>query len=94
MSLPEAARRRDQMRNMPGSSADQVERFYLQGRLNYSELSARHHGMMQTISTMLRMKPGKTANERAMVEPHNRDVDLVDFTQLDPIVEWALAHGA
>ena len=50
--------------------------------------------MMRMIITMLSMKPGKTDNDRAMVEEYNTDVDRVDFSELDPVVEWAQAHGA
>lgn len=94
MSRPENARKRDQIAKMLGPFATRVQRFYLPGRLHYSELSDKHHGMMRMIITMLSMKPGKTANDRAMVEEYNTDVDRVDFAELDPVVEWAQAHGA
>ncbi|MDO5454957.1 MAG: hypothetical protein Q4F37_08210, partial [Corynebacterium sp.] len=79
---------------MLGPFAAQVQRFYLPGRMHYSELTDKHHSMMRMIITMLSMKPGKTDNDRAMVEEYNTDVDRVDFAELDPVVEWAQAHGA
>ena len=62
------------------------------GRMNYSELSSQHKAVMKGLITALRMKPGKTANERNMIDTYGRDVDRVDLSRLDPIVEWIEAH--
>ncbi|HZK31717.1 MAG TPA: flavodoxin domain-containing protein [Corynebacterium sp.] len=92
MARPENARREDQIRTLLGPFAAQVERFYLPGRMHYSELSDEHHAMMRTIVTMLQMKPGQTDNDREMVGSFNTDLDRVDFAALDPVVAWARAQ--
>lgn len=71
-----------------GDLADSVTRFYLPGRLNYSELSAAHRNVMRGLITAVKMKPRKNENERNMIDTYGKDVDRVDFARLDPIVEW------
>lgn len=88
MSLPEAARRRDQMKAMVPAG---VARFYLPGRLNYSQISAAHRAAMFGLVRAVRLKPRKDDNDRAIIESYGRDVDRVDFRELDPIVEWAVS---
>lgn len=93
MSLSDYARGRDQAANLLGSRADHVERFYLPGRLNYSELSGTHGKVMTGIIAAIRLKPRKSDNDRAMISSHNKDVDRVDLTELGPIVDWARRAG-
>ncbi|AQQ16341.1 Flavodoxin domain protein [Corynebacterium glaucum] len=71
-----------------GDLADSVTRFYLPGRLNYSELSAAHRNVMRGLITAVKMKPRKNENERNMIDSYGKDIDRVDFARLDPIVEW------
>ncbi|WP_301925812.1 flavodoxin domain-containing protein [Corynebacterium glaucum] len=75
-----------------GDLADSVTRFYLPGRLNYSELSASHRNVMRGLITAVKMKPRKNENERNMIDTYGKDVDRVDFARLDPIVEWVEAQ--
>ena len=93
MSLSDYARERDQVGHMLGSRADHVKRFYLPGRLNYSELSGTHGKVMTGIITAIRLKPGKSDNDRSMISSYNRDVDRVDVDELGPIVAWAKRVG-
>ena len=72
-----------------GDRAGQVTRFYLPGRLNYSELTTAHLWLMKTLVRALRLKRQRTENEQAMVDSYGRDTDRVDLTLLDPVVEWA-----
>ncbi|HJG43412.1 flavodoxin domain-containing protein [Corynebacterium phoceense] len=90
MTLLEAAREKDQLAGM----VPDVARFYLPGRMNYSELSAAHRTVMTGIISALKLKPRKSDNERAMIDAYDHDVGRVDFAELAPIVEWARAHGA
>ena len=62
--------------------------FYLPGRLNYSELSPKHRNIMKGLITRLKLKPGKTENERMMIDTYGKDTDRVDLDRLDAIVEW------
>ncbi|STC70084.1 flavodoxin domain-containing protein [Corynebacterium pilosum] len=88
MSLLEFARSKDQLKGALGSDYSHVERFYLPGRLNYSEISSAHKSVMFGVINALRMKPRKSENDKAMIAAYDKDVDRVDFVELDPIVEW------
>ena len=41
---------------------------------------------------MLKMKPGKSANEQLMIDTYGKDIDRVDLSRLDEIVEWVANH--
>lgn len=88
MTLIADAREKDQMKSMVN---ERVARFYLPGRMNYSELSAKHSAIMAGIIKVLRLKPKKSANDKAMIEAYGNDVDNVDFTELERIIDWARA---
>ncbi|MBG6122745.1 flavodoxin domain-containing protein [Corynebacterium aquatimens] len=88
MTLDEVAVEQDAARDLLGKRADRVARFYLPGRLNYPELTPSHRNVMRAMVTMLKLKPGKTANERMMIDSYGKDVDRVDLGRLDEIVEW------
>lgn len=88
MTLDDTVNATDPTGGLLGDLADSVTRFYLPGRLNYSELSAAHRNVMRGLITAVKMKPRKSANERNMIETYGKDVDRVDFARLEPIVEW------
>lgn len=88
MSLVETAREKDQAGKMLGD-ASPITRFYLPGRMYYSELTPAHRTVMTGIITALRVKPRKSANDEAMVQAYNQDVDKRDMDLLDEIVAWA-----
>ncbi|AKK10773.1 flavodoxin domain-containing protein [Corynebacterium uterequi] len=94
MSLVSAARERDQMKSMLGEQAANVERFYLPGRLAYSEISPAHRKVMFGVVNALKLKPRKSDNDRNLIQDYGQDVDRIDFAELDPVVAWARAHGA
>lgn len=94
MTLLGEARRKDRSAALLGDKAQHITRFYLPGRLNYSELSSKHYAVMRAIVSALRLKPRKSDNDRAMIDGYGKDVDLVDIAELDPVVEWARANGA
>ena len=95
MTLDHVVREADPTAELLGDRADQVQRFYLPGRLNYSELTTAHLGVMRGIIGALKLKPRKSENERSMIEMYKKDTDRVDFSRLDEIVAWAeAAKGA
>lgn len=89
MTLVDVARLDDASGPLLGDRAGQVTRFYLPGRLNYSELTTAHRWAMKALVGALRLKRQRTENEQAMVDSYGRDTDRVDLTLLDPVVEWA-----
>ena len=91
MTLDEVAVAKDGAKGPLGDKAEAVTRFYLPGRMNYSELSQAHRSVMWTVVKMLKMKPKKNDNDRMMIETFDTDVDRVDFSRLDPVVDWAHA---
>lgn len=88
MTLVDVARHDDASGALLGDRAGQVTRFYLPGRLNYSELKTAHRWTMKALVTTLRLKRGRTENEQALVDSYGQDIDRVDLTLLDPVVEW------
>ena len=94
MTLDEEAVRADGAGALLGKLKDSVTRFYLPGRMHYSELSGAHKTAMRGLINMLKLKPGKTDNERNMIATYSKDVDRVDLTRLAPVEAWAKEHGA
>jgi len=89
MTPVDVARHDDASGPLLGDRAGQVTRFYLPGRLKYSELTTAHRWAMKALVGALRLKRERTENEQAMVDSYGRDTDRVDLTLLDPVVEWA-----
>ena len=89
MTLVDVARHDDAPGTLLGDRAGQVTRFYLPGRLNYSELTTAHRWAMKALVGALRLKRERTENEQAMVDSYGQHIDRVDLTLLDPVVEWA-----
>ena len=89
MTLVDVARHDDAPGTLLGDRAGQVTRFYLPGRLNYSELTTAHRWTMKALVGALRLKRERTENEQALVDSYGQDIDRVDLTLLDPVVQWA-----
>lgn len=89
MTLDDIAVKKDGSARALGGKADRVTRFYLPGRLHYSELSTAHRATMWTVVNMLKAKPMKNANDKMMIETFDTDIDRVDFSRLDQVVDWA-----
>lgn len=92
MTILEDARKKDQLSG-PLSNYPAVERFYLPGRMNYSTLSSKHRAIMATMISALKLKPRKNDNEKAMIACYDKDVDHVDFGELEPIIDWVQRHS-
>lgn len=89
MTLVDVARHDDAPGTLLGDRAGQVTRFYLPGRLKYSELTTAHRWTMKALVGALRLKRERTEDEQALVDSYGQDIDRVDLTLLDPVVEWA-----
>lgn len=89
MTLDDVVVAQDPAGELLGALEGRIERFYLPGRMNYSELSAKHRNIMKGLVTMLKMKPGKSENDQMMIDTYGQDVDRVDLGRLDAIVGWA-----
>jgi len=88
MSIDAVAATADAAGNLLGQLSDRVTRFYVPGRLNYSQLSPKHSAVMKGIVGALRVKPRKSDNERSMIDMFGKDTDRVDLARLEPVVEW------
>ena len=92
MTLVDVARHDDAPGTLLGDRAGQVTRFYLPGRLKYSELTTAHRWTMKALVGALRLKRERTEDEQALVDSYGQDIDRVDLTLLDPVVELSLIH--
>lgn len=92
MTPPAIAREKDVLKGMLGSDADRVARFYLPGNLEYSRLSRVHRSIMWGMVKVLQKKPHPSAVEQNMIDGYGKDTVGVDFTELEPIVEWSRAQ--
>lgn len=88
MTLDEVAVAKDGAAKALGARADEVTRFYLPGRLNYSELSTTDRATMWTVVKLLKAKPRKNDNDRMMIDTFDTDVDRVDLGRLDAVRQW------
>ncbi|BAU95375.1 hypothetical protein N24_1113 [Corynebacterium suranareeae] len=89
MTLDDVVEKKDGAAKALGRKAQDVTRFYLPGRLNYSELSTAHRTTMWTIVNMLKAKPLKNANDKMMIDTFDTDVDRVDLSRLAAVEQWA-----
>ncbi|AZA09604.1 flavodoxin domain-containing protein [Corynebacterium pseudopelargi] len=86
MTDPAIAAEKDQMRHhLP----EHVARFYVPGRLFYSELSHKHLNIMRSVVALLKAKPLKSPAEKALIAGFGKDIDHTDKAALEPIVRWA-----
>lgn len=88
MTLEHVAYDQDPTGKLLGDRANHIDRFYLPGRLNYSELSRKHRRIMKSLVWGLKITGAKGENEKMMVDTFGQDVDRVDFNKLAPIAEW------
>ena len=93
MTLDHVVQETDPTAELIGDRAARIKRFYLPGRLNYSELTPAHAGVMRGLIGALKLKPRKSENERSMIEMYKKDTDCVDLSRLDEIVAWCEAEN-
>ncbi|WJZ02189.1 flavodoxin domain-containing protein [Corynebacterium freiburgense] len=88
MSLPDYAKTRDAAGTALGNLAADVPRFYLPGRLTHSQLSTKHRSVLWSVNQMIKRKPSPNENDRNMIAEYGKDIDHVNFTHLEPVVNW------
>ena len=88
MILVDKARADDGFANQVGEG---IKRFYLPGRLNYSELNTAHATVMKGIIQVIKLKPRpmRSENDQAMIDSYKHDVNRVDVSELAPVLAWA-----
>lgn len=74
---------------IPAHFYDESRLFHLRGAIDYSHLSFGHNLMMKMFHSMMLKKPEAelTADAKAMLETYGKQVDFVDFSSLQPIVD-------
>lgn len=62
--------------------------FHLRGGIDYSRLNLKHKAMMSLLYRKARNLPDdqKTAEVQAMIETYNKQVNFIDFNELDAIL--------
>ena len=62
--------------------------FHLRGGIDYSELNFAHKTMMKLLYNAVKNLPKEklTAEDRAMIETYNKNVNFIDFSSLDEII--------
>lgn len=91
MTLVDKARADDAFANQVG---EEITRFYLPGRLNYSQLSTAHSAVMKGIIQATKLKPRskRSDNDQAMIDAYKHDINRVELSELDPVIAWANRH--
>ena len=75
---------------VPKEIFDKADRFHLQGAIDYSILSKKHKMMMGVLCKALKLKPKKTADDKALIDSYNKSLYLVDFNKLDHIKRYMM----
>ncbi len=88
MTLEHVAYDQDPTGRLLGDRAGYIHRFYLPGRLFYSELSRKHRNIMKGVVSAMKMLRSSGENERMMIETYRKDVDRVDLGKLAPVAAW------
>ena len=62
--------------------------FHLRGGIDYSKLNFAHKTMMKLLYNAVKNLPKEklTAEDRAMIETYNKNVNFIDFSSLDEII--------
>ena len=81
--------RRSVRQQVPADILQNAEIFHLRGGIDYSKLSFTHKTMMKLLYNHARKLPPEkqTAETRAMIETFGTQVDFVDFSALEPVIE-------
>ena len=81
--------RRSVRQQVPADILQNAEIFHLRGGIDYSKLSFTHKTMMKLLYNHARKLPPEkqTAETRAMIGTFGTQVDFVDFSALEPVIE-------
>ena len=81
--------KREMKKQLPADVFDKAEFFHLRGGIDYSKLGFTHKTMMGMLYRKASTLPEdrKTAEVKAMIETYNKQVDFVDLSSLEAIIE-------
>ena len=81
--------KRGMKKQLPVDVFDKAEFFHLRGGIDYSKLGFKHKTMMGMLYRKASKLPEdrKTAEVKAMIETYNKQVDFVDLSSLEAIIE-------
>lgn len=85
-----AANIRASMRKrLPREMMERAEIFHLRGGIDYARLNFAHRTMMALLHHAVRRKPQEEldADARAMLETYGKQVDFVDLSTLEPVIQ-------
>ena len=73
---------------MPKKVFEKAKIFHLRGGIDYSKLNFAHKTMMKLLYNAVKNLPKEklTAEDRAMIETYNKNVNFIDFSSLDEII--------
>lgn len=79
-------------RQLPAPLIEQAKIFHLRGAINYQTLSLPHRAVMGLLYRSLCKTPAEklTPENRALTETYGKQVDFLDFSALEPIVQEIL----
>ena len=80
---------RNNIKNQISSEVfEKAKIFHLRGGIDYSELNFAHKTMMKLLYNAVKNLPKEklTAEDRAMIETYNKNVNFIDFSSLDEII--------
>lgn len=72
---------------IPKEVLEKAKIFHLRGGIDYSKLNFAHKTMMKLLYNAVKNLPNEkqTAEDRAMIESYNKNVNFIDFSSLDKI---------
>ena len=72
---------------IPKEVLEKAKIFHLRGGIDYSKLNFAHKTMMKLLYNAVKNLPNEkqTAEDRAMIETYNKNVNFIDFSSLDKI---------
>ena len=73
---------------IPKEVLEKAKIFHLRGGIDYSKLNFAHKTMMKLLYNAVKNLPKEklTAEDRAMIETYNKNVNFIDFSSLDEII--------
>lgn len=76
-------------KQLPSGLFQQAKIFHLRGGIDYQKLSFGHRTMMALLYRSLRKTPleQQTPEDRALIETYGKQVDFINFSALEPIIQ-------
>ena len=79
-------------KQVPKEIFEKVKVFHLRGGIDYSKLNFAHRTMMKLLYNTVKKLPKEkqTAEDSAIIEAYNKQVDFIDFSSLDKLINEIL----